>query len=61
VTTQLARNPSPAMNQAFSGTTTNDNDVILKALASMRANADSISIEIDESQLQDGKYSERII
>jgi hypothetical protein len=49
------------MNDAFSGTITNDKDVQLKAEDSIRANCDSASNEIDESDLQREKHCEQRI
>jgi hypothetical protein len=39
------------MNDPFSGTTTDHKDVPLTAPASMRINSDSVSNEIDESEM----------
>jgi hypothetical protein len=49
------------MNDALSGTTTDGKDVLLKAQASMRVNSDSVSNEIDESEMQCEKHSEERI
>jgi hypothetical protein len=46
------------MNEVSSGTITNNKDVQLKAKYSIRANSDSASNEIDESDLQKEKYCE---
>jgi hypothetical protein len=54
-------NAPPAMNDPLSGTTTDNKYVILKASASMRANSDSVSNEIDESDLQYEKHDEQRI
>jgi hypothetical protein len=58
---QQGGNASPAMNKIFAGTTTKDICVAANASASMRVNSDSVSNEIDESDLQDEKqYEQRI-
>jgi hypothetical protein len=57
----LAGNPPPAINDIFSGTTTDDKNVAVKTSASMHANSDSVSNEIDESDLQDEKHPEQRI
>jgi hypothetical protein len=41
------------MNETLSGTTTDDKDVQEKASASVRANSNSRSTEVDESELHD--------
>jgi hypothetical protein len=58
ITTQLAGDAPPATNNVFSGRTTNDKDVRLKAPAPMRANSESASNEIDESESQYEKHDE---
>jgi hypothetical protein len=57
----LAGNASPAMNDACAGITTDDKDVLLKALVSMRVNSEFVSNEIDESELQNKKHDEQRI
>jgi hypothetical protein len=57
----MAGNTFPAMKDAFSGTTTDDNDVLLKTAASIHSNLDSASNEIDDSELQDENHSEQRI
>jgi hypothetical protein len=54
-------NASPAMNETLIGTTTKERCVASKALASMRVNSDSVSNEIDESDLQPEKHDEQRI
>jgi hypothetical protein len=49
------------MNEVFCGTRTDDKDVEQKASASIRANSDSISNDIDENGLQDEKHDEQRI
>jgi hypothetical protein len=49
------------MKDAFSGTTTDDKDVLQKAPASIRTNSDSASNEIDTSELESEKHSEQRI
>jgi hypothetical protein len=58
VTAQEGGNASPAMNDVFSGTTTNAKSVTPQARASTRVNSESVSNEIDESDLQSEKQSE---
>jgi hypothetical protein len=55
----LAQNASPAINSASSETTTDNKDVISKASASMRANFDWVSNEINESNLQVENHAEQ--
>jgi hypothetical protein len=57
----LVGNAFPAINDAFSGTITDDNDVIVKASASMRINSESVSNEIDESDVQLKKHLQQRI
>jgi hypothetical protein len=49
------------MNDTLSGTATDNKDVIWKPPASIRANFDSFSNEIDESDLQFEKHPEQRI
>jgi hypothetical protein len=49
------------MNDVLSGTTTKDRFVHWQALASMRVNSESVSNEIDESDLQYEKHDEQRI
>jgi hypothetical protein len=50
-----------ATNAVFPGTTTDDKDVKSKAPAWISANSDSVSNEIDESDLQyEKQYEQRI-
>jgi hypothetical protein len=55
---QRGGNASPAVNKIFAGTTTKDICVAANASASMRVNSESVSNEIDESELQDEKHDE---
>jgi hypothetical protein len=57
----LAGNASPALNDTCAGIATDDKDVLLKALASMRVNSESVSNEIHESDLQSEKHDEERI
>jgi hypothetical protein len=57
----LRGNAPAAMNKASSGTTIDDKDVEEKAPSSIRANSESCSNEIDESELQDEKQEEQRI
>jgi hypothetical protein len=57
----LAENAPPAINDAFSGTTTDDKGVRLKASTSIQVNSDPASNEIDESELQCKKHFEQRI
>jgi hypothetical protein len=59
--TELDGNASPATNDVFPGTTTDDKDVELKARASTHANSESLSNEIDERDLQYEQHSEQRI
>jgi hypothetical protein len=52
VTAQEGGNASPAMNQTLTGTTMKDRLVFQQATALMRVNSESISNEIDKSELQ---------
>jgi hypothetical protein len=61
VTAQERGNALPAMNNVFSGITTKDRSVIAQARASIRVNSESISNEIDESDLQYEKHDEQRI
>jgi hypothetical protein len=61
VTTQLGGNALPTTDEVFSPTTTGDRHVKEKASASIRGNFDSVSNEIDESDLQNKKHSEQRI
>jgi hypothetical protein len=47
------------MKDAFSGTTTDDNDVPLKAQAPIRTNSDSASNETDESERQNETHEKQ--
>jgi hypothetical protein len=47
------------MNEILPGATTKDRDVAWQAPASMRVNSESVSKEIDESDLQCEKHSEQ--
>jgi hypothetical protein len=49
------------MNEVLRGTTAKSRCVPAKALASMRVNSESVSNEIDESDLQDEKHDEQRI
>jgi hypothetical protein len=49
------------MNETLSRTATDDKDVQEKASASICANSDFRSTEIDESELHDEKYDEQRI
>jgi hypothetical protein len=49
------------MNNVLSGTTTKARPVALQAPASMRVNSESVSNEIDESDLQSEKHDEQRI
>jgi hypothetical protein len=49
------------MNETFPGTTTKDRHVAAKASASMRVNSESVSNEIDESDLQCEKHDKQRI
>jgi hypothetical protein len=51
VKVQEAGNASPAMNATLPGTTTEDRHVAEKALVSTRTNSESVSNDIDESEL----------
>jgi hypothetical protein len=57
----LRGNAFRATNEAFSGTITDDKDVQEKASASICANSDSVSNEIDESEMQEEKQDEQRI
>jgi hypothetical protein len=61
VTAQEGGNTSPAMNEVLTGTTTKDRFVLQQAPASMRVNSESVSNEIDESDLQNKKHFEQRI
>jgi hypothetical protein len=61
VTAQWLGKASRAMNKIFPGPTTNDRFVPAKARASIRINCESLSNEIDESDLQDEKHDEQRI
>jgi hypothetical protein len=61
VTAQWRGKAAPPMNDVFCGTTTKDRHVPLKALASIRVNSESVSNEIDESDLHTEKHSEQRI
>jgi hypothetical protein len=54
----LAGNASPPMNDAFSGTSTDDKDVQQNAPTSIRTNSEFVSNETDKSDLQDEKHDE---
>jgi hypothetical protein len=55
---QLTGDTFPVMSDTFLGTATDKKDVQLKAPASMLANLNSVSNEIDESDLQNEKRDE---
>jgi uncharacterized protein (UPF0147 family) len=57
----LAGNTSPATKDAFSGTITEDKDVPENARASICTNSESVSNEIDESDLQCEKHDKQRI
>jgi hypothetical protein len=61
VTAQERGNASLAMNVGLSGTTIKDKFVSQQASASMRANSEFVSNEIDESDLQYEKHHEQRI
>jgi hypothetical protein len=61
VTLQKGRNALLAMNEVLPGTTTRDRFVFKQTLASMRANSESVSNEIDESDVQYEKHDEQRI
>jgi hypothetical protein len=61
VTSQEGGNASPAMNDVFPGTTTKERLVPKQAPVSMRVNSESVSNEIDESDLQFEKHCEQRI
>jgi hypothetical protein len=54
----LRGNAQPATNEVFCGTKTDDRDVEQKASTSIRANSDSLSNDIDESNWQYEKQYE---
>jgi hypothetical protein len=54
-------NAAPAMNKVLPGTTTKGRLVSQQARVSMRVNSESVSNEIDESDLQDEKHDEQRI
>jgi hypothetical protein len=61
MTTHLRRNAPPVTNEVFCDTRTDDKDVEQKASTSICANSDSVSNDIDESELQNEKqYEQRI-
>jgi hypothetical protein len=61
MTTQWGRNVSPALNEAFSRTTTRKRRVLLESRASMDADFDPVSNEIEESELQNDEHDEQRI
>jgi hypothetical protein len=61
VTAQDGGKASPATNQILPGTTTKDRFVCPQAPASMHVNSESVSNEIDESDLQYEKHFEQRI
>jgi hypothetical protein len=61
VTAQEEGNASPAMTEVLSGTITKDRFGAQKAQASMSIKSDSVSNEIDESDLQYEKHDEQRI
>jgi hypothetical protein len=61
VTTQWLGKASSATNNVFSRTTTADKDVQQNAPASIRANSESVSNEIDESESQHENHDEQRI
>jgi hypothetical protein len=61
VTAQEGRNTSPAMNEVLPGTRTKDRFVLQQAPASKRVNLESVSKEIDASDLEYEKPSEQRI
>jgi hypothetical protein len=58
VTVQERGNASPAMNEALPGTITKNGFVSQQARHSIRVNSESLSNEIDESDLQYAKHDE---
>jgi hypothetical protein len=58
---QKGGNASPAVNEISAGTRTKARSVAMKARASMHINSESISNEIDESDLQYEKHDEQRI
>jgi hypothetical protein len=58
---QSTENASSAMNETLAGTTAKDKHVAVRALASMRANSESVSNKIDESDVQYEKHNEQRI
>jgi hypothetical protein len=61
VTIPLGGNTPRATNEAFVGTTTDGKAAKRKASASIYANSDSVSNEIDESDWQSEKQDEQRI
>jgi hypothetical protein len=57
VTVQSAGNASTAMNETLTGTTTKERCVPAKAPVSIRINSESVSNEIDESDVQHKKHN----
>jgi hypothetical protein len=49
------------MNETLTGTTISERQVAAKAPALIRVNSESVSNEIDESEMQDEKHSEQRI
>jgi hypothetical protein len=60
-TMRLAQNTPSAMNDALSGTTTENKDVLKKASAPIHSNSDSGSNAIDESEWNFEKHAEQRI
>jgi hypothetical protein len=61
VTAQEGGSASPAMNDVLPGMIAKDRFVFKQALASIRVNSDSVSNEINESDLQHEKHDEQRI
>jgi hypothetical protein len=61
LTVQETGNASSAMNETLAGAIANDKHVAPNDLVSMRVNSESISNEIDESDLQCEKHDEQRI
>jgi hypothetical protein len=61
LTTHLRGNVPPVTNEVFCGTRTDDKDVEQKRSTSIRANSDSVSNDMDESNSQyEKQYKQRI-
>jgi hypothetical protein len=61
VTAQWCGKAAPAMNEVLPGTTTKERRVPAKVPASRSTNSESVSNEIDESDLQYAKHDEERI